>query len=277
MSQLSAEQQKITTECTSDDLEKMKQRVAAIQAEANRISGMVPSDDEHDKDGASKAQSVSSEANARTQSDAQSKDEDADHTKSSKASSLTATVAAAAADTSTAASEGKENEKEVAAPQGGGEWANTPEEQQSIDKRSIFVKNVALQTDAEELRAHFESCGTIERITICCDKRTGQPKGCAYIQFKSEESVSAAQLLDGKDFNGKPIMVAQKRTNLPAWLAMKAAVDVDEAEVEAEDAVVAEDIGEVEDVDSIPTCSWHPRTIHTNHRYIGDPKDKIRI
>lgn len=29
----------------------------------------------------------------------------------------------------------------------------------------------------EELLSHFEACGTVERVTIVCDKMTGRPKG----------------------------------------------------------------------------------------------------
>ncbi len=29
----------------------------------------------------------------------------------------------------------------------------------------------------EEIQAHFQSCGSINRITILCDKFTGHPKG----------------------------------------------------------------------------------------------------
>lgn len=29
----------------------------------------------------------------------------------------------------------------------------------------------------EELLAHFEACGTVERVTIVCDKYSGKPKG----------------------------------------------------------------------------------------------------
>jgi polyadenylate-binding protein 2 len=29
----------------------------------------------------------------------------------------------------------------------------------------------------EELLSHFEACGTVERVTIVCDKLTGKPKG----------------------------------------------------------------------------------------------------
>ena len=52
----------------------------------------------------------------------------------------------------------------------------------------------------EELKEYFSACGTIERITIVTDKYTGLAKGCAYIQFKSKESVQEALLLDNRPF-----------------------------------------------------------------------------
>eukprot|EP01084_Bolivina_argentea_P109381 195519_1 len=100
-------------------------------------------------------------------------------------------------------------------------WPSTVEEQQELDARSVFIKQLDKTTDANELKSHFESCGTIERITIVCDKWSGQPKGCAYIQFKSQESVAAACLLNDKPFNGKIIKVDAKRTNLPPWLRFR--------------------------------------------------------
>lgn len=30
---------------------------------------------------------------------------------------------------------------------------------------------------AEELEAHFHGCGSVNRVTILCDKYTGHPKG----------------------------------------------------------------------------------------------------
>lgn len=29
----------------------------------------------------------------------------------------------------------------------------------------------------EEIQQHFQACGTINRVTILCDKFTGHPKG----------------------------------------------------------------------------------------------------
>lgn len=44
-------------------------------------------------------------------------------------------------------------------------------------RHSIYVGQVDYSSTPEELLAHFESCGTVERVTIVCDKFTGRPKG----------------------------------------------------------------------------------------------------
>ena len=51
-----------------------------------------------------------------------------------------------------------------------------PEEKAEVDSRSVYVGNVDYSTLAEELQSHFQSCGSINRVTIMCD-RQGQPKG----------------------------------------------------------------------------------------------------
>ena len=42
---------------------------------------------------------------------------------------------------------------------------------------SIYVGQVDYSATPEELVSHFGACGTIERVTIVCDKMTGRPKG----------------------------------------------------------------------------------------------------
>ncbi len=51
------------------------------------------------------------------------------------------------------------------------------EDKEDIDSRSIFVGNVDYTASPEEIQAHFQSCGSINRVTILLDKFTGQPKG----------------------------------------------------------------------------------------------------
>lgn len=60
------------------------------------------------------------------------------------------------------------------------EMATNPavrEDKEDIDARSIFVGNVDYAATPEEIQAHFQSCGSINRVTILLDKFTGQPKG----------------------------------------------------------------------------------------------------
>jgi polyadenylate-binding protein 2 len=59
----------------------------------------------------------------------------------------------------------------------------TLEEKMETDNRSVYVGNVDYSSTAEELEAHFQGCGSVERVTILCDKFTGHPKGFAYVEF----------------------------------------------------------------------------------------------
>jgi polyadenylate-binding protein 2 len=45
---------------------------------------------------------------------------------------------------------------------------------------SVYVGQVDYSATPEELLSHFEACGTVERITIVCDKATGRPKGTSF-------------------------------------------------------------------------------------------------
>ena len=68
---------------------------------------------------------------------------------------------------------------------------------------------------AEELETHFHGCGSINRVTILCDKYTGHPKGFAYVEFAEKDSVEIAAALDDSLFKGRQIKVSAKRTNRP--------------------------------------------------------------
>ena len=57
------------------------------------------------------------------------------------------------------------------------EQDNLREDREDIDNRSIFVGNVDYAASPEEIQAHFQSCASINRVTILLDKFTGHPKG----------------------------------------------------------------------------------------------------
>jgi len=89
------------------------------------------------------------------------------------------------------------------------------EDKEDIDGRSIFVGNVDYGASPEEIQAHFQSCGSINRVTILLDKFTGHPKGYAYVEFAEPSLVAQALVLNESIFRGRSLKVVPKRTNLP--------------------------------------------------------------
>lgn len=81
------------------------------------------------------------------------------------------------------------------------------EEKKEIDDRSIYVGNVDYGATAEELEAHFHGCGSMNRVTILCNKVDGHPKGFAYIEFGSKEFVETALAMNETLFRGRQIKV----------------------------------------------------------------------
>lgn len=89
------------------------------------------------------------------------------------------------------------------------------EEKMDVDNRSVYIGNVDYGATAEELEQHFHGCGSINRVTILCNKFDGHPKGFAYVEFTDKDSVSTAMALDESLFRGRQIKVMPKRTNKP--------------------------------------------------------------
>ncbi|XP_021744825.1 polyadenylate-binding protein 2-like [Chenopodium quinoa] len=90
----------------------------------------------------------------------------------------------------------------------------TQAEKEEVDARSIYVGNVDYACTPEEVQQHFQSCGTVNRVTILTD-RFGQPKGFAYVEFVEMEAVQHAVLLNETELHGRQLKVSAKRTNVP--------------------------------------------------------------
>ncbi|KAL5120585.1 hypothetical protein ACEQ8H_001604 [Pleosporales sp. CAS-2024a] len=89
------------------------------------------------------------------------------------------------------------------------------ESKEDVDARSVFVGNVDYGASPEEIQAHFQSIGSINRVTILLDKFTGHPKGYAYVEFTEPSLVNEALVLDNSEFRNRNLKVVPKRTNLP--------------------------------------------------------------
>jgi len=88
-------------------------------------------------------------------------------------------------------------------------------DQGETDARSVHVGNVDYSATATDVEQHFHGCGSVNRVTILCDRFTGTPKGFAYVEFAEKESVETACQLTDSLFKGRQIKVTAKRTNIP--------------------------------------------------------------
>ena len=84
---------------------------------------------------------------------------------------------------------------------------NLRESKEDIDSRSVFIGNVDYGASPEEIQAHFQSCGSINRVTILLDKFTGHPKGYAYVEFSEPSLVTQALVLNESLFRGRNLKV----------------------------------------------------------------------
>ncbi|KAL7424213.1 hypothetical protein Q5752_001799 [Cryptotrichosporon argae] len=100
-------------------------------------------------------------------------------------------------------------------PKEEGDQAMEDEEPAAVDARSVYIGNVDYGATPEEIQAHFQACGTINRVTILCDKFSGHPKGYAYVEFAEPSIVANALVLNESSFRGRLITVREKRTNVP--------------------------------------------------------------
>jgi len=105
-------------------------------------------------------------------------------------------------------------EKEMGAVQDPASAAATQASREEVDSRSIFVGNVDYACTPEEVQQHFQSCGTVNRVTILTDK-FGQPKGFAYVEFLEVEAVQEALSLNESELHGRQLKINAKRTNVP--------------------------------------------------------------
>ena len=105
-------------------------------------------------------------------------------------------------------------EKEMGSVQDPANASASQANKEEIDSRSVFVGNVDYSCTPEEVQQHFQSCGTVNRITIRTDK-FGQPKGYAYVEFLEVEAVQEALLLNESELHGRQLKVTAKRTNIP--------------------------------------------------------------
>lgn len=84
----------------------------------------------------------------------------------------------------------------------------------------FFQVQVDYVCTPEEVQQHFQSCGTVNRVTILTDK-FGQPKGFAYVEFVEVEAVQNALLLNESELHGRQLKVLLLKPWSEVWTQLR--------------------------------------------------------
>ena len=78
--------------------------------------------------------------------------------------------------------------------------------------RKMYVGNIPYNATEQDLRELFSEYGEIESLKIMKDQFTERSKGFGFIEMANEEDAKKAiATLNGKDFMGKSLTVAEAR------------------------------------------------------------------
>lgn len=76
----------------------------------------------------------------------------------------------------------------------------------------LYVGSLPYSITEEKLTELFAPHGTVESAKIISDKYSGQSKGFGFVEMSnSEEAASAISALNGKEFEGRTLVVSEAR------------------------------------------------------------------
>jgi cold-inducible RNA-binding protein len=80
----------------------------------------------------------------------------------------------------------------------------------------VFVGNLSFDVTREELVESFGAAGKVMDAKVPTDRETGRPRGFAFVEFESEDSVQrAVALLNGQPLKGRPLRVSEAEDRPP--------------------------------------------------------------
>jgi cold-inducible RNA-binding protein len=85
--------------------------------------------------------------------------------------------------------------------------------------KRLFVGSLPWAVSSEELKALFESCGTVADAVVLSDKQSGRSKGFGFVEFTNDaEALVAIQKYNGYDLKGRKIVVNEAAPKAPKSL-----------------------------------------------------------
>ncbi len=72
----------------------------------------------------------------------------------------------------------------------------------------LYVGKLAYETTEETLKNEFAKHGNVTSVQLILDRDSGRSKGFGFVEMASDEEAQAAiKALDGKEFEGRTIVV----------------------------------------------------------------------
>ena len=79
----------------------------------------------------------------------------------------------------------------------------------------LYVGNLSFNTTDAELKTMFESAGSVASANVIADRMTGRSRGFGFVEMSSDdEAKKAVEMLNGKDIDGRKIVVNEARPRM---------------------------------------------------------------
>ena len=72
----------------------------------------------------------------------------------------------------------------------------------------LYVGNLPWSATDDSLREFFAAAGSVQSATVISDRDSGRSKGFGFVEMSTEEEAQKAiEMFNGKDMDGRPIVV----------------------------------------------------------------------
>ena len=81
---------------------------------------------------------------------------------------------------------------------------------------NLYVGNLDYAITDDQLKQIFEEAGAVASATVITDRQSGRSKGFGFVEMASEEEAKKAiETINGKDFQGRNMIVNEARPRAP--------------------------------------------------------------
>ncbi|MDB5169429.1 MAG: rbpA [Candidatus Saccharibacteria bacterium] len=80
----------------------------------------------------------------------------------------------------------------------------------------LFVGSLAYTATDDDLAAFFAEAGTVSSAKVIMDRETNRSRGFGFVEMSTDDEAKAAvEKLNGKDLNGRAVMISEARPQEP--------------------------------------------------------------